>query len=292
MKRHTITGGDGARLHLVETGNSTGRPILFLHGFSQCWLAWSRQLSSGLADRYRLIGMDLRGHGLSDKPRDGYGDSKLWADDVNAAIQDLKLDRPVLCGWSYGPLVILDYVRHYGEEAIGGMAFVDGITKLGSDEANSVISQEFLSLVPGFFAPDAESAAESLRSLLLLCLSQKPSTEELYLMLGYNLSVPPYVRQALFSRSFDNDDLLPTIRKPVLIVHGAEDRVVKPAIVNQHKALVAHAQVQMIPNAGHAPFWDEAAAFNGHLRAFCERLEVEPVSVLKGTGRSRSSEPA
>ena len=47
-------------------------------------------------------------------------------------------------------------------------------------------------------------------------------------MLGYNLAVPPYVRQALFSRSFDNDDLLSRIRKPVLVVHGAQDAVVKP----------------------------------------------------------------
>jgi len=40
MKTHTITGGGGTPLHLIETGNPTGRPILFIHGFSQCWLAW------------------------------------------------------------------------------------------------------------------------------------------------------------------------------------------------------------------------------------------------------------
>jgi non-heme chloroperoxidase len=39
MKHHTITGGGGVRLHVVETGNPGGRPILFIHGFSQCWLA-------------------------------------------------------------------------------------------------------------------------------------------------------------------------------------------------------------------------------------------------------------
>ncbi len=86
-------------------------------------------------------------------------------------------------------------------------------------------------------------------------------------MLGYNVSVPPYVRQALFSRSFDNDDLLPRIRKPVLITHGVDDAVVKPAAVDQHKAGIAHAQIHM-PKAGHAPFWDDAATFNRRLRAF------------------------
>ena len=96
-------------------------------------------------------------------------------------------------------------------------------------------------------------------------------------MLGYNLSVPAYVRRALFSRSFDNDDLLPGIRKPVLIVHSPQDAIVKPAVVDQHRASLTHAQVEMMPNAGHAAFWDDAAAFNQHLRAFCERLEPAEV---------------
>jgi pimeloyl-ACP methyl ester carboxylesterase len=214
--------------------------------------------------------MDLRGHGLSAKPRDAYGDSRLWADDVRAVIDALNLDRPVLCGWSYGPLVILDYLRHYGEDRIGGIHFVGGITKLGSDAAMSVITPEWLSLVPGFLATDVEESVRSLESLLRLCFVQQPSASDLYLMLGYNVSVPPYVRQGLFSRAFDNDDLLPRIRKPVLITQGAKDAIVKPEAVDQHKAGLAHAQIDIVPDAGHAPFWDDSSAFNQRLRAFVE----------------------
>jgi pimeloyl-ACP methyl ester carboxylesterase len=78
MKNYKIAGGGGIQLHLVETGNPSGRPIMFIHGVSQCWLTWSRQMSSDLADDYRLVAMDLRGHGLSDKPREGYTESRLW----------------------------------------------------------------------------------------------------------------------------------------------------------------------------------------------------------------------
>src|SRR5215216_3679350 len=116
-----VTGGGGVQLHVVEAGNPRGRPIVFIHGLSQCWLAWSRQLRSDLADDYRLVAMDLRGHGRSEKPRAGYADARLWADDVGAVIRALGLDRPVLCGWSYGALVILDYLRHRGEDGIGGI---------------------------------------------------------------------------------------------------------------------------------------------------------------------------
>jgi pimeloyl-ACP methyl ester carboxylesterase len=272
MKHHAIAGGGGSLLHLVETGNPNGQAILFLHGFSQCSLAWSRQLSSDLAKSYRLVAMDLRGHGSSDKPRDAYGDSKLWADDVDAAIRQLELDQPILCGWSYGPLVILDYIRHYGEEAIGGIHFVDGITRLGREEAVSVLAPEFLALVPGFFSSDLGESVVSLESLLRMCFAREPAAADLYQMLGYNVSVPAFVRQALFSRAFDNEDLLPTIRKPVLITHGADDAIVRQTVVEQVRAHVPHAQIQIMEGAGHAPFWDDAASFNGRLGAFSEEV--------------------
>ena len=278
MKNHKIVGGGGIQFHLVETdnaetgnaetGNSSGRPILFIHGFSQCWRTWDRQMNSDLANDHRLVAMDMRGHGLSDKPRDAYADSKLWADDVNAAIQTLQLDRPVLCGWSYGPLVILDYIRHYGEDDISGVVFVGAITKLGSEAAASMLTPEFLGLVPGFFATEEEKSRPSLESLLHLCFAQQPSAEDMRQMLQSALSVPVYLRQAMFSRSFDNDDLLPRMRKPVLIAHGANDAVVKPAIVDEHKASLPHAQIQVMANAGHAAFWDDASAFNRQIHAF------------------------
>ena len=272
IKSHKITGGGGVQLHVVETGNPRGRPIVFIHGASQCWLQWSRQMDSRLVEDHRLVALDMRGHGLSDKPRDGYDNSKQWADDVNAVIQVLNLDHPVLCGWSYGPLMFLDYIRHYGEDRLGGLHFVGAVTKLGSEEAMSLLTPAFLGLVPEFFSTDTDTSVRGLEGLLRLCFAQEPSATELYLMLGYNVSVPPHVRQGLFSRSFDNDDILQTIRKPVLITHGALDAIVKPATVNQHKTAMPHAQVQLIAAAGHAAFWDAAASFNESLHAFAEGL--------------------
>ena len=273
MKHHTVEGGGGVRLHVVETGTPSGRPILFIHGFSQCWLAWSRQLNSELAEEYRLVALDMRGHGLSEEPGgEAYADPGLWADDVNAVIEALGLDRPVLCGWSYGPLIILDYLRRYGEEGVGGVHVVAGITKLGSDDALSVLTPEFLGLVPGFFSTDVRESVGALATLLRMCFAREPSAEELYLMLGYNVSVPPHVRQALFSRSFDNDDLLPKLRRPVLVTHGAADAIVKPAAAELHKAGITHAQIHLVPDAGHAPFWDDPAGFNRRLREFAEGL--------------------
>ena len=260
---------------VVEAGNSRGPAILFIHGISQCWLQWSRQLDSTLAQSHRLVAMDMRGHGQSERPRDGYGDSTLWADDVDAAIRQLELDRPILCGWSYGPLVILDYVRHHGEERIGGIHLVGAVTKLGSEAAVSVLTRDFLSLVPKLFSEDAEESVCGLEALLRLCFAREPTAAELYCMLGYSASVPPFVRQALLSRVLDNDDLLSTIRRPVLITHGARDAIVSTEAVEQHRTAISDAQVDIMPSAGHAPFWDDAPSFNGRLGAFSEESRTQ-----------------
>ncbi len=272
MKSHMLAGGNGTGIHVVETGNNGGKPILFVHGFSQCWLSWSRQMESDLADRFRLVAMDLRGHGLSEKPEDAYGDSGLWADDVNAVIEGLGLERPVICGWSYGPLPILDYIRKYGEDGVGGLNFVGGVTKLGSEEAASVITDEFLSLMEGFFSTDAQQSTSALGSLIGLCFTGQLTESERYLMLGSAASVPPYVRQGMFSRAFDNDDLLQNLGKPVLVTHGTDDRVVKADVIEKQLFAVANLQVQMIENAGHACFWDNAGQYNRVLGDFVDSL--------------------
>jgi non-heme chloroperoxidase len=54
MKTHTVAGGGGVRLHVVEAGNPDGRPVLFIHGISQCSLAWSRQLDSDLSPTHLI----------------------------------------------------------------------------------------------------------------------------------------------------------------------------------------------------------------------------------------------
>jgi pimeloyl-ACP methyl ester carboxylesterase len=268
MKAHKVIGGGGLQLHVEETGNKKGRPILFIHGFSQCRLAWAKQMDSDLAKDFRLVAMDIRGHGLSAMPRDAYGDSKLWADDVDAVIRTLGLDQPILSGWSYGGVIICDYVRSYGEDRIGGINLVGAVTKLGTDAAFALISKEFLGIAPGFFSNDVQESVKSLTAFMRMCAHKAPSPEDFYFFLGYNTIVPPYVREGLFSRKLEHDDLLPKIRKPVLITHGAKDAIVLPAAARQHAQAIRHAKLSLYPGVGHATFWENAPRFNRELRAF------------------------
>ena len=71
MNVHTIAGGGGLNLHVREWGNPAGLTILLVHGWSQSHLCWQRQLESTLAEDFRLVALDNRGHGMSDSPAAG-----------------------------------------------------------------------------------------------------------------------------------------------------------------------------------------------------------------------------
>jgi len=126
MKVHSVIGGSGVRLHVREWGRGDAPAILFIHGWSQNHLCWRKQYESKLADEFRLVAFDLRGHGMSEAPQaqEHYTEPQPWADDIAAIIEQLGLDRPVLVGWSYAGFIICDYVRAYGQDAIAGINFV------------------------------------------------------------------------------------------------------------------------------------------------------------------------
>jgi alpha-beta hydrolase superfamily lysophospholipase len=65
-KPHAVTTPDGVKLNVQEWANPQGPEILFVHGFAQSYLSWSRQFSSDLAKTFRMVTYDARGHGFSD----------------------------------------------------------------------------------------------------------------------------------------------------------------------------------------------------------------------------------
>jgi non-heme chloroperoxidase len=271
VRSHRVRGGARTDLRVDEAGERSGRPVLFIHGISQSRLAWRRQLRSALGDKLRLVALDLRGHGESDRPAEGYGDPDRWADDIHAVITALELDEPILCGWSYGGVVIGDYLRRYGERAIGGIAFVAAISRLG-ETVMPFLGADFLATVPGLCSGDVATSTAALGQFIRLTTSVEPKPEDWYLTLGYNGVVSPQVRQAMLSRTLTHDDTLRRLTKPVLITHGLDDRVVLPAMSDHHAALIPHAKTSHYEDVGHSPFLEDPKRFNTELLAFASAL--------------------
>jgi pimeloyl-ACP methyl ester carboxylesterase len=96
---HHWVSARGVRFHYAEAG-SGDEVVLCLHGWPQHWYEW-RHLMPALADRYRVIALDLRGFGWSDAPADGYEKENL-ADDVLAVLDELGIERVKLVGHDWG----------------------------------------------------------------------------------------------------------------------------------------------------------------------------------------------
>jgi pimeloyl-ACP methyl ester carboxylesterase len=116
----------GVRLHYLEwvpDANSVSAPPLFLlHGLSSNSHYWKRMVRH-LPGR-RIVALDQRGHGLSDRPAAGYAMANL-IDDASTAIAELGLARPIVVGHSWGAAVALEVVAAR-QDLIGGLVFVDG----------------------------------------------------------------------------------------------------------------------------------------------------------------------
>jgi pimeloyl-ACP methyl ester carboxylesterase len=100
--RHSYHQVNGFRQHVAEAGDPDGDPLVMLHGWPQHWWCW-RKVIPGLADRYRVICPDLRGHGWSDAPAGGYG-KQQFARDLVALLDELGLERVKLAGHDWGSM--------------------------------------------------------------------------------------------------------------------------------------------------------------------------------------------
>lgn len=270
MQRRSLTGGGGLTLSVLDSGARAGLPIVFIHGFSQSALSWKHQLESALADRHQLVALDLRGHGESDKPLEAahYTDSGLWAEDVAALIASIGAPQVLLVGWSYGGLVVCDYLRRFGAQQVAGVAFVSAVTKVGAPEAMALLGPKLTCHIPALFSHDATEAVRTLGQFVRDCEAAPLSDSAFYETLGFNCATPPAVRLGLFSRQLDNDDVLASLQRPVMLVHGSEDAILLPAGSQHIKALLPAASLHAIPGVGHAPFREAPEVFNRLLADF------------------------
>ena len=275
MKVHTVRGGGDLRLHVREWGKTDGPPILFIHGWSQSHLCWMKQYESTLADEFRLVALDLRGHGMSEAPLEPehYIDGTLWADDVAAIIDELRLDRPVLVGWSYGGFIICDYVRAHGPHRIAAINFVAGATKLGEAAFGTLIGPGFLDHFAAATADDLPTNIQGIRAMLKGFPVKPYPPDDVETLLCASMIVPPQIRANLVARKID-DDVLRALETPFLVSHGRADTVVLPAMAEHILATCPTAEASWYESVGHTPHLEAPERFNRELAGLTRRVHA------------------
>jgi microsomal epoxide hydrolase len=114
---------DGTRIHYSDEG--TGRALVFIPGWTMPGWIWQKQIDE-FSKKYRVIAVDPRSQGESDKPNYGHL-PETRARDYKELVDHLGLAKPVLIGWSMGCGELMKYAEQFGTTNVSGLVLVDGL---------------------------------------------------------------------------------------------------------------------------------------------------------------------
>jgi len=257
-----VTTSDGIKLYYEEKGS--GRPLVLIHGWSCSGRFFTRN-EAALSERCRVINVDLRGHGKSDKPEWGYRISRM-AKDIRDLLVALDLKDAALLGWSMGAAIIFSYFDLFGDDRVSGFVIVDQSPrqyyasdwKLGQ---TGCYDAEALSVLCTRLEYDVRGVAEG---SVHGCMTEIPSGEELDFFAGEIEQCPGRVQAAIMTdhTNLDWRDLVPRITLPSLVLVGKKSKIFPwqgSAWVGEH---IPGARTVFFEESGHMLFYEEHEKFN------------------------------
>ena len=121
-----MTTQDGTRIFYKDWGPGDAHPIMFHHGWPLSADDWDNQMMFFLAEGYRVIAHDRRGHGRSDQT-DGGNDMDTYASDVDALVTELGLTNAIHIGHSTGGGEVTRYVAQHGKGRVAKAVLLDAV---------------------------------------------------------------------------------------------------------------------------------------------------------------------
>ena len=272
MRQHRITGGGGLALHVTDQGPVDAPALLLIHGWAQGGVCWMRQ--TPLASDFRVVALDLRGHGASEAPQDmaAYTDTQLWAADIAAVIAALDLRLPVLVGWSYGARVMASYLAVHGDAAVAGLVTVGGILAIGTAREDWMVGAQSPGLNRDLYSEDDARRDAATEKFVAACtFAPLEDVQLLGDLVAVNRRASALVRRALFAANWDFRPTFAAFGKPALALHGVEDAVVSPATGIAASECFPKGDLILYENTGHAPFLEFPDRFNSDLSDFASQ---------------------
>lgn len=270
------------RISLSDTGGKRP-PLLLIHGSGASRKVFARQFDSALADLHRMVAIDLPGHGDSDDATDPaqYSIPSLAAA-IGEVLDALDLQRPVVFGWSLG--------GHVSIELLAQRPTLAGLMLTGAPP----VSPSMVGLLRGF---------QTNLDLLLATKEQFSERDALrfYEMCFHGAGEPSFLQsirrtdgrlRVAVSRSLmqgEGADQKRTVEHsdvPIAMVNGEHETVTRLGYLSQlHYRNLWRNACHLIPDAGHAPFWDQPDTFNRLLGQFA----ADAVDEVAAAARRRSS---
>jgi pimeloyl-ACP methyl ester carboxylesterase len=249
---------DGLSIHSSTsgTGNAT---VIFIHGWTCDSSSWTSQVPA-FAKKYRVVTVDLPGHGKSASPKDGKLSMGLFARAVEAVRAETKADKVVLVGHSMGAPVIREYARLYPQH-VAGLVAVDGPLDLRG-------------FPPPNFPPPPMVGAEGVKArekmIRGMFTPQTPQVLQehiLKMMLGTSEATANGAMAAVFDSSLSKTDV---IKAPALSVYAGTATMPDAKVM---KEVLPNSEVTQVAGTGHFVMMEKPEEFNRVLTSFLDKIK-------------------
>ena len=251
---------------LYVASSGSGPDLVLLHGWGSTAAVWN-DVAAQLEPKFRLHCVDLPGHGANSKFE------LLTLDAVTDALAAALSERVIVCGWSLGGQVALNWaLRHPRQVArlvlisstprfVNGGQWECGLDSAVLDDFARALSDDCAAALRRFAALEAHggAAARTVLRRLRECTVKHGMHAAAALAAGLRIL-----------QNTDLRDRLPLIAQPALIVHGARDAIIPLAAADYLARALPRARLEVFENSAHAPFVTHARRAARCMAEFCD----------------------
>ena len=256
----------GVSLAVHDLG--TGAPVVLIGGFSLGTVLWERAASVLSDAGYRVIAVELRGHGGSDKPGVGY-DLVTLASDVVAILVELELTAAAVVGHSFGGQVAMR-VALDRPDLVGSLVLVGSNGVRASRTDDYPFGGEPALLLDASVRGELEDRPTARRALIAGAFAKHPQQTVLDWLVATSLDLPTWAAVSIYDTMF-NSDMLAEMTKldlPVLQIMGTFDPVHSIRAARWVAGRLPDSRLVEIPACGHYPMLEKPVQFESELLRF------------------------
>ena len=269
-----VQSSDGAIIYYESKG--TGSPILFIHGWTMSGKLWDKQVDK-LSQNYQVIRMDLRAHGNSSKVLHGHTIPQ-YARDVMAVINDLRLKKVTLVGWSLGGPVVLEFWKQFGASRINALGLVDMTPFPFSPadwNAHGLKNYNFDGMNNAFVSLQDNRKAFAERFINNMFKSAAAPKEDMEWIMKETLKTPTPIAVAIYSDFLMRDytGVLNRISVPTIIFSGDSNIFKGTKTMKYVHTQISGSTFVSFDKSGHMPFYEEPEKFNNALLDFLKAIK-------------------
>lgn len=265
----------GEGVHLYYESHGEGRPLVFIHAWSLSTRVWWEQVHA-FSGKYRVITLDLRGHGNSSKTWDGHTVAQ-YGRDIRHFLMRLHLKDVILIGWSIGTAVIQEYLKQFGGADLKGVVFDDQSPYFFKEpgwryglKRGKFTHEDLHAYLIGLQTNRYSLSVENFREYFY-----KPPSEEMLNWLIRESLRTPTALGACINYDLAYRDFRPSLRKirvPTLLFFGVGGNTFLPETGEYMKKQIPESKLVIFEKSGHCLHLEEKEKFNRELDQWVSSL--------------------